>query len=276
MTSLKSKSLEAVYADIATLKTNLLTADSIITSMIKADAGLFDKIFVNDAVFKRIVSNEGFFDSLMAKKFTGVEIEGGTITNPFNSNFNGAVLTSNSVLSKAEFNIDYKINASGQTGKAYMNPLAIGANSQDSTGKTDWSWELTSSGLTMKNGSESGTLEAAALVRTQWVNLPLGAAFTTAEGNTPQYRVIPQLDGSKMVKFRGQVRRVSGQFQPNQALGFASMPVGLRALRTEFVQAGTNTAYGGRYVAETNGAIQFMGPVATDYVSLTALSYYIS
>ncbi|MFS7206726.1 hypothetical protein AB6831_04370 [Carnobacterium divergens] len=106
-----------------------------------------------------------------------------------------------------------------------------------------------------------------------WVNLPLVSGYTTAERNTPMYRIAPQFDGSRKVEFKGQVKKTSGQFPANAPSQFATIPAFAKPKTNIFYHGGTNTAVGGRLVAENNGNIQLLTSVATDYVVLDVLTY---
>ncbi|MDO5375686.1 MAG: phage tail spike protein [Staphylococcus rostri] len=63
---IKSLSLNAVYGDIAKLKTNILTADSITASAIKSDAAMIDKLFANEALIDRLTSKSAFIKDIQA------------------------------------------------------------------------------------------------------------------------------------------------------------------------------------------------------------------
>lgn len=76
---LKAKSLEAVYADIVTLKTKVLTADVITSTMIKADAGLFDKVFINDTVVNKLTAKTSFISSVKAIDISADKVTTGTL-----------------------------------------------------------------------------------------------------------------------------------------------------------------------------------------------------
>lgn len=76
---LKAKSLEAVYADIATLKAKVLTADVITSTMLKSDTALIDKIFATDANVNRLTAKTAFINSVKAIDIAADRITTGTL-----------------------------------------------------------------------------------------------------------------------------------------------------------------------------------------------------
>ena len=76
---IKAKSLEAVYADIATLKTKVLTADVITSTMVKSDTALVDKIFATDANVNRLTAKTAFINSVKAIDIAADRITTGTL-----------------------------------------------------------------------------------------------------------------------------------------------------------------------------------------------------
>lgn len=79
ITDLKAKSLEAVYADIATLKTKVLTADVITSTQLKADTALITKLFVTDANVNVLTSKTAFINSVKAIDIAADRIIAGTL-----------------------------------------------------------------------------------------------------------------------------------------------------------------------------------------------------
>lgn len=75
----KAKSLEAVYADIATLKTKVLTADAITSTMVKSDTALVDKIFATDANVNRLTAKTAFINSVKAIDISADRVTAGTL-----------------------------------------------------------------------------------------------------------------------------------------------------------------------------------------------------
>ena len=99
--------------------------------------------------------------------------------------------------------------------------------------------------------------------------------YTTAEGNTPQFRLIYQLDGSTIVKFRGQVKKTSGQFIANQAGQFAVIHQSMIPASNEFIQIASSASSGARCVVETSGNVQAMCASNADYIILSAITFIL-
>lgn len=89
--SLKAKSMEAVNANIGTLRTSILSANVVKASNITSDNALIDKIFANEALVKRLTSKQAFIRDIKAidieavrmravDRRATVNIEGGSIT----------------------------------------------------------------------------------------------------------------------------------------------------------------------------------------------------
>lgn len=85
---------------------------------------------------------------------------------------------------------------------------------QTSESTTAVSGGLITLSLTDASGSYNGVLDAKALTRTPWINLQMGSLWEAAENNPPQYRIIYNLDGSRTIKFKGQVKLKSGTMSP--------------------------------------------------------------
>ena len=141
--------------------------------------------------------------------------------------------------------------------------------------------------LTLKDssGTYNGTLNAKALTNTGWKTLRLNSQMDIAEGNPPQYRIFYQLDGSKLIKFRGQVKMKRGKmlrkktyypFQNGDPTTASStenyVPTEIRPDRTAFgYGAGPNA--GGRIAATTTPRILIDPAEDGDYFSLEAFQY---
>lgn len=221
--------------------------------------------------------------NITGSNITGTTLTGSTILNTFDTNFNGSRLVGTIKLDNAQIIIDYMVKNTSSGGRVNINPLSMSSRTFqiiDGVEQGQQAYELSTSGLLMSTGSgstyKSGQLNATSLIRTNWTNLRLSDGYTTAEGNTPQYRILPQVDGSSLVRFRGQVKKTSGQFIANVATRFASVPNEIKPLSNEFIQIATSASGGGRCVAETNGGIQIIPSNNADYIVLSAISYYIS
>lgn len=69
---IKAKSLEAVNADVANLRTKILTADAITSTHLKVDNALIDKLTATTAVVDRFFSKSAVIDNLSAKTLTAI------------------------------------------------------------------------------------------------------------------------------------------------------------------------------------------------------------
>lgn len=142
--------------------------------------------------------------------------------------------------------------------------------------------------LTLKDssGTYNGTLDAKSLTNTGWKTLRLNSKMDIAEGNPPQYRIFYQLDGSKLIKFRGQVKMKSGKmlrtktyypFQNGDPTATSTstenyVPEEIRPDRTAFgYGAGPNA--GGRIAATTTPRILINPAEDGDYFSIEAFQY---
>ena len=142
--------------------------------------------------------------------------------------------------------------------------------------------------LTLKDssGTYNGTLDAKALTNTGWKTFRLGPLFEVKEGNPPQYRIFYQLDGSKLVKFRGQfglksgTMKANGTYYPFKAENNASsgenyVPAEITPDVTAFGYGATNKAQGGRLAATTSRNILLFPAADATYCSIEALQYII-
>lgn len=77
--NIKAKSLEAVYADIVTLKTKVLTTDVITSTMLKSDTALINKIFATDANVNALTAKTAFVNSVKAVNIAADRITSGTL-----------------------------------------------------------------------------------------------------------------------------------------------------------------------------------------------------
>lgn len=89
--ALKARSIEAVNANIGSLRTSILSANVVKASNIASDNALIDKIFANEALVKRLTSKQAFIRDIKAidieavrmravDRRATVNIEGGSIT----------------------------------------------------------------------------------------------------------------------------------------------------------------------------------------------------
>lgn len=137
-------------------------------------------------------------------------------------------------------------------------------------------------------GSYNGMLDAKALTNTPWVNLGMNSDWETAEGNPPQYRTIYNLDGSRTIKFRGQVKKKSGLINPRvehlpfRLNGIDQLPPSVRPTKTAFAFAPVGlqsnpSVYGlqGQWAVTPAGYFKVEVAQPTLYVALSLLTYDI-
>ena len=158
---------------------------------------------------------------------------------------------------------------------------------QTSESTTAVSGGLITLSLTDASGSYNGVLDAKALTRTPWINLQMGSLWEAAENNPPQYRIIYNLDGSRTIKFKGQVKLKSGTMSPgNTYLPFSQsnsggphyLPENIRPQSTAFAYApvgvSSGTTYGGQWAVTPSGWFSLgLAQTNTTYAVLTSLSY---
>ena len=158
---------------------------------------------------------------------------------------------------------------------------------QTSESTTAVSGGLITLSLTDASGSYNGILDAKALTKTPWINLQMGSLWEVAENNPPQYRIIYNLDGSRTIKFKGQVKLKSGTMSPgNTYLPFSQsnsggphyLPESIRPQSTAFAYApvgvSSGTTYGGQWAVTPSGWFSLgVAQSNTTYAVLTSLSY---
>lgn len=143
--------------------------------------------------------------------------------------------------------------------------------------------------LTLKDssGTYNGTLDAKALTNMPWVDLVMDSAFETAESNPPQYKIIYNLDGTKTINFRGQVKLKSGTMSPGRAYqpfktasGAHSLPSEVRPKSTTFAYApvgvASGTTFGGQWAITSSGYFSLgVAQSNTTYAVLSPITYVI-
>lgn len=132
----------------------------------------------------------------------------------------------------------------------------------------------------------SGTLDAKSLTRMPWKNLAMNSKFETKENNPPQYKIVYQLDGTKLIKFRGQFGLKTGQMLSNttyypfqdgtgtSASGTSYIPVEIRPDRTSFGY-GAGPKEGGRLAMTTTPRFVANPAANADYLGMDAFQYII-
>ncbi|QXP45150.1 putative minor structural protein [Carnobacterium phage cd3] len=263
-----------------------ITGDTFIAKAVIEDANIVsvtaDKLTAGtiDAGVIRVINLDA--GQIKTGSLSAIDIVGSTITNSFNYNRgSGSELinfTGTTVLEKERIQIKSKRTWSTDfnTVTTTWDGAGISSTTFKSNGKIQGSWDLSDSGLRLQDQSGFvGTLNAKALSVTAWQNLTLSSIYTTAEGNTPQFRLIYQLDGSTIVKFRGQVKKKSGQFIANKADAFAFIHASMAPASNEFIQIASSASSGARCVVETNGNIQAMCASNADYIILSAITFIL-
>ena len=158
---------------------------------------------------------------------------------------------------------------------------------QTSESTTGVSGGLITLSLSDASGNYNGVLDAKALTKTPWINLQMGSLWEAAENNPPQYRTIYNLDGSRTIKFKGQVKLKSGTMSPgNTYLPFSQsnsggphyLPESIRPQSTAFAYApvgvSSGTTYGGQWAVTPSGWFSLgVAQSNTTYAVLTSLSY---
>lgn len=154
--------------------------------------------------------------------------------------------------------------------------------------------------LSDSSGVYAGRLTAKALSSTPWINIRINSNFEVKENNTPAYRIVYQLDGTRKIEFKGQVGpkpssgisiNKDGSYYPFQGgtgttvAGDTYVPTAITPNQTEFAYTATNKGSGGRIAitntpriifipAETLGQATAAG--GSPYFSLSSLSYTIA
>ncbi|EAE5756670.1 hypothetical protein E2F86_03940 [Listeria monocytogenes] len=133
---------------------------------------------------------------------------------------------------------------------------------------------LTSKSLQFnENGNIKLSIDADSFYKTIWKDLPLNAGYSTAEGNTPQFRIIC-IFGIRIAFFRGQVQKSTAWTSTNNA--FASVPFEVQTTKTAMAYAPTNKASGGRVHASSSNAMGFIpADTSITYFALNQLFYIL-
>lgn len=280
-------------------------------------------VWVEVAFASQIIAEE-----LVGKIITAAEINGGVI--------NGTTINGAEFINNFTFNESDQVKVTGQTSiiKGKVGHNSTGTVIDPATGETlfkgyESHYSLYGGQMQMQNTSYSptgdvmsagsailtgdalmltlndssgvyaGRLTAKALTSTPWVNLKINSNFEVKEGNTPAYRIVYQLDGTRKIEFKGQVGpkpssgisiNKDGSYYPFQsgtgtvASGDTYVPSAIAPIQTEFAYTATNKGSGGRVAITTTPRLIFI-PAETlgqatesgkaPYFSLSALSYTI-
>ncbi|EAG7819719.1 carbohydrate-binding protein CenC, partial [Listeria monocytogenes] len=99
-----------------------------------------------------------------------------------------------------------------------------------------------------KDGQTTLSVNADLFYSMPWQDLILNSGYSTAEGNTPQFRIIC-IFGIRIAFFRGQVQKSTAWTSTNNA--FASVPFEVQTTKTAMAYAPTNKSSGGRVHASS-------------------------
>ncbi|NVR90558.1 phage tail protein [Listeria monocytogenes] len=124
-----------------------------------------------------------------------------------------------------------------------------------------------------KDGQTTLSVNADLFYSMPWQDLILNSGYSTAEGNTPQFRIIC-IFGIRIAFFRGQVQKSTAWTSTNNA--FASVPFEVQTTKTAMAYAPTNKSSGGRVHASSSNAMGFI-PAETSitYFALNQLFYIL-
>lgn len=123
---IKAKSLEAVNADIADLRTKILTANVVESTHIKADTALFDKVFINDSVINKLTSKVAFINSVKAIDISADRVTTGTLNA---ANVNIINLNVSSLTGNISSFVQSAWNGINSTVNVDANGLSVGSSS---------------------------------------------------------------------------------------------------------------------------------------------------
>lgn len=218
--------------------------------------------------------------TITAGTINGVTINGSTFVNTFSYTEGGVTYTGTTTMSGG----NVIISRTGSNGSTWTTKVdrTLGFEDSYKAGSTApaRTTRLGQGQLYMAESGVGGYLPASALNPTSWTNLTYASGFTTAENNPCQYRMFPQLDGSTLIKFRGQFQLTDGgNFTTSSNLrpfGDGGIPAHIRPSKTEFAQGSSNRASGGRLAVTGAGNFFYNAETADQtYCSISAISYYI-
>ncbi|PDD20068.1 hypothetical protein A4P51_15115, partial [Listeria monocytogenes] len=124
-----------------------------------------------------------------------------------------------------------------------------------------------------KDGQTTLSVNADLFYSMPWQDLILNSGYSTAEGNTPQFRIIC-IFGIRIAFFRGQVQKSTAWTSTNNA--FASVPFEVQTTKTAMAYAPTNKSSGGRVHASSSNAMGFIpADTSITYFALNQLFYIL-
>lgn len=254
--------------DAAKINTGYLAAARIAASSITTDKLNVEKL-------SALTSKLGEVD---AGTITGVVINGSEFNNAFTYTESGVTYTGTTTMKDG----NVVISRTGSDGSSWTTKVDRQLGFEDSykAGSTApaRTTRLGQGQLYMVESGVGGYLPAAALNSSSWVNLPYASGFTTAESNPCQYRVFYQIDGSKLIRFRGQFQPTSGTLTTagTYPFGQGTLPAAIRPSKTEFAYAAVNNGNGGRLAVTSAGSfILHAAQSGNSYCSISGMSYLI-
>lgn len=254
--------------DAAKINTGYLAAARIAASSITTDKLNVEKL-------SALTSKLGEVD---AGTITGVVINGSEFNNAFTYTESGVTYTGTTTMKDG----NVVISRTGSDGSSWTTKVDRQLGFEDSykAGSTApaRTTRLGQGQLYMVESGVGGYLPAAALNSSSWVNLPYASGFTTAENNPCQYRVFYQIDGSKLIRFRGQFQPTSGTLTTagTYPFGQGTLPAAIRPSKTEFAYAAVNNGTGGRLAVTPAGSfILHAAQSGNSYCSISGMSYLI-
>ena len=216
--------------------------------------------------------------TVKAGTINGVTINGSEFNNAFTYTESGVTYTGTTTMKDG----NVVISRTGSDGSSWTTKVDRQLGFEDSykSGSTApaRTTRLGQGQLYMVESGVGGYLPAAALNSSSWVNLPYASGFTTAESNPCQYRVFYQIDGSKLIRFRGQFQPTSGTLTTagTYPFGQGTLPAAIRPSKTEFAYAAVNNGTGGRLAVTPAGSfILHAAQSGNSYCSISGMSYLI-
>lgn len=253
------------------------TIDQAIINIVQLNAVNINGSNINGSQF---INQFDVFDSDTSKLKGVTKIQDGYITQDsehINLDLDGNEVTRES---ESHFRLSYGSFQSQNT--SYNSEGEVTSNSSSSL--TGGYLNLT---LKDSTGTYAGTLDARSLTKTPWIDLTMASDFETAESNPPQYRITYNLDGSKTVNFRGQVKLKTGTMSPGRAYqpfktasGAHSLPSEARPKVTSFsyapVGVSSGTTFGGQWAITPSGYFSLgVAQANTTYAVLSPITYVI-
>lgn len=217
------------------------------------------------------------FGTMTAGTINGVVINGSEFNNAFSYTEGGVTYTGTTSVKDGNVIIDRTGSDGSKWTTKLDRVLGFEDNYKASASAPARYTRLGRGQLEMAEAGVGGYLPAGALYTTPWVNLPLVSGYVVAENNPPQYRIFNQLDGSKLVRFRGQFTATAGSMNAgsHRPFGNNTFPAEIQPNRTEFSWGLTNTRQGGRLSVTTGGDFQFQVDFTCTYCAISQLSYIV-